>query len=76
MTFKTHMVLVADNDGFQTLCGIGDGCSELFFDEMPLVEYGNKKDTTCKICLRKWALEEAKLEEMDTFLLAQTQSLP
>lgn len=65
MTFKTHMVLVADIDGFKTLCGISsDGCSEDFFDAMPLVAYSDKKGTTCKKCLKKWPLEEAKFEGM------------
>jgi len=76
MAFKTHMILTADNDGFQTLCGIDEGCSEAFFDENPLVEYANRKATTCKICLRKWAAEEAKAEKMEAFLLEKVELLP
>jgi len=55
MAFKTHMVLFADNEGFTTLCGITDGCSEAFYDSPDnLAEFGDEKNTTCKKCLPKF----------------------
>ena len=66
---------MSDNDGFETLCGIDDGCSEEFFEQSPMVKYADKKHTTCKRCLLKWEKEEAKAEEMESFLLEQVKAL-
>lgn len=45
--FKTHMVFIADMEGFLTLCGINDACSESFYYNTDnLVEFGNEKGAT------------------------------
>ena len=56
MTFKVHMVLFADEESFSTLCGIDDGCSETFYENVGryVVEFGNDKKTTCKRCLARF----------------------
>jgi len=51
-TFKKHMVLIADNEGFTTLCGINEEASEAFIDQDTLVEYGRTDETTCAHCKR------------------------
>ena len=56
MKYKTHMVLWAESgEGFSTVCGITDECSEKFFDEAVLVAFGNKDETTCKRCLKRFS---------------------
>lgn len=49
---KSHMVIWAQfGEGFLTVCGIDDGCSEHFYENAELVDFGNEKETTCKKCL-------------------------
>lgn len=49
------MVLWAQTgEGFSTVCGINDGCSEKFLDADVLVDFGNQNETTCKKCLTKF----------------------
>ena len=68
-TFKKHMVLIADIDGFTTLCGINDGASEAFLDQDTLVEYGRSDETTCAHCKRIFQhhldQEEASIKELE-----------
>lgn len=62
-TFKKHMILYADYEGFCTICGINDSCSEDFFEAgYNLVEFGNRAETTCKKCLEAW---DKKIEEFN-----------
>lgn len=59
------MIRHADEDGFSTLCGITDNCSEDFFDDPNnLVGYGNEKECTCKRCMKKWEKEKKKMDEI------------
>jgi len=51
------MVLFYDEESFSTLCGIDDGCSEAFYENIGrhVVEFGNDKKTTCKKCLARFS---------------------
>lgn len=43
MPFKIHMVFWAQiGEGFSTVCGINDGCSEEFLENAELVAFGHK----------------------------------
>ena len=67
-TFKKHMVLIADNEGFTTLCGINDGASEAFLDQDTLVEYGRTDETTCAHCKRIFQRQlEHEVKEIQKF---------
>lgn len=69
--FKTHMVFFHDEESFSTLCGINDGCSEAFYENVGecVIEFGDVKKTTCKKCLKKYEKmikqHEAELAELD-----------
>ena len=53
--FKSHMIFFGDIDfGFSTMCGITDDCSEDFFDNAELYEYGDYSKVNCKKCLLKF----------------------
>lgn len=55
MTFKTHMILLSDQEGFTTVCGIDDGCSDKFKDTAEFSSFGDGVKTTCKKCLQRFA---------------------
>lgn len=64
--FKVRMVSYANIDGFRTLCGITEACSEDFFDDPTnLVEFGKEKEVTCKKCLAAW---EKEIKEIDRII--------
>lgn len=59
--FKTHMVRYADNDGFRTMCGIDDSCSEdFYYTAGNIVQFGRESETTCKRCLASYRKEMGK----------------
>lgn len=59
--FKSHMILWCDpGEGFSTVCGIDDACSEQFKDHAELVQFGHTDKTSCQKCLarfNKWVKE-------------------
>lgn len=54
MAFKTHMILLSDQEGFTTVCGIDDGCSDNFKDTAKFSNFGDERKTTCKKCLQRF----------------------
>jgi protein-arginine kinase activator protein McsA len=67
MAFKIHMILLSDQEGFTTVCGIDDGCSDKFKDTaefsngiayprktMTFSDFGDERKTTCKKCLQRF----------------------
>lgn len=73
MKFKIHMTLFADEESFYTLCGIDEGCSERFYENIDrnVVSFGDDKKTTCKKCLRRF---EKMLSEHDKQVAALSNS--
>ena len=63
------MIFIADLEGFVTLCGINETCSEAFYDDPDnLVEFGNEKATTCKVCLAAFRRQLKEHEkQLETF---------
>lgn len=55
MKFKIHMILLSDQEGFTTVCGIDDGCSESFKNDAKFSYFGDSRKTTCKKCLKRFA---------------------
>lgn len=70
--FKSHMILFGDQDnGFTTMCGIGDDCSESFYENAELFDYGDFSKVNCKKCLlayRRDFLEKKEVESIDRIL--------
>jgi hypothetical protein len=54
MSFKSHMILFSDQEGFTTVCGIDDGCSDNFKDTAKFSNFGDEAKTTCKKCLQRF----------------------
>jgi len=59
------MLLYQDDEGFSTLCGITEACSDNFFEDYnSRVSYGDEQNTTCKRCLLKWEREKLEIDEI------------
>lgn len=70
--FKIHMIMWAEaGEGFRTVCGIDDGCSEKFWDSATLTVYGDTKKTTCKKCLAAF-YSQLKREEKEMAKIKRT----
>lgn len=50
------MTLFCSEESFSTVCGIDDGCSEVFYENFGkyVVDFGREDKTTCKHCLARY----------------------